>query len=110
MDISTRDPLEYMALLNAKRFEKLKKQIRYCFGNADYYRQRFLEAGVDSPDAIDSLDAFRRLPAFLDKARHRESQQRSLVARTPIRLHSSKFRFLRRHRGHYRASDLLRLH
>jgi phenylacetate-CoA ligase len=78
MDISTRDPLEYMALLNAKRFEKLKKQIRYCFGNADYYCQRFLEAGVDSPDAIDSLDAFRRLPAFLDKARHRESQQRSL--------------------------------
>ena len=78
MDISTRDPLEYMALLNERRFEKLKKQIRYCFGNADYYRQRFLEAGVDSPDAIDSLDAFRRLPAFLDKARHRESQQQSL--------------------------------
>jgi len=78
MDISTRDPSEYMALLNGKRFEKLKKQIRYCFGNADYYRQRFLEAGVDSPDAIDSLDAFRRLPAFLDKARHRESQQQSL--------------------------------
>ena len=78
MDTSTRDPLEYMALLNGQRFEKLKKQIRYCFGNADYYRQRFLEAGVDSPDAIDSLDAFRRLPAFLDKARHRESQKRSL--------------------------------
>jgi phenylacetate-CoA ligase len=78
MEFSTRDPLEYMALLNGQRFEKLKKQIRYCFGNVDYYRQRFLEAGVDSPDAIDSLDAFRRLPAFLDKARHRESQQRSL--------------------------------
>ncbi len=78
MDILTRDPSEYMALLNARRFAKLKKQIRYCFSNVDYYRQRFLEAGVDSPEAIDSLDDFRRLPAFLDKARHRESQQRSL--------------------------------
>ncbi len=78
MDVLTRDPSEYMALLNARRFAKLKKQIRYCFSNVDYYRQRFLEAGVDSPEAIDSLDDFRRLPAFLDKARHRESQQRSL--------------------------------
>ncbi len=51
MDILTRDPSEYMALLNARRFAKLKKQIRYCFSNVDYYRQRFLEAGVASKPA-----------------------------------------------------------
>ena len=48
MDILTRDPSEYMALLNARRFAKLKKQIRYCFSNVDYYRQRFLEAGKEA--------------------------------------------------------------
>ncbi len=74
----TRDPAVYMATLDALRFEKLKKQIRHCFGNDDYYRQRFREAGVDSPEAIRSLDDFRRLPAFLDKQRHRESQEQSL--------------------------------
>jgi phenylacetate-CoA ligase len=78
MKISTRDPSEYMALLNQRRFMKLKKQIRRCFDNADYYRQRFLDAGIDSPDAIAGFDDFRRLPAFLDKPRHRESQEQSL--------------------------------
>jgi phenylacetate-CoA ligase len=78
VEITTRDPMEYMALLNERRFVKLKKQIRRCFDNVDYYRQRFLDAGIDSPDAIASLDDFRRLPAFLDKPRHRESQAQSL--------------------------------
>lgn len=75
---ASREPGEYMAILNAQRWEKLQRQIRYVFANEDYYRQRFLEAGVDSPEAVGSLDDFRRLPTFLDKARHRESQERSL--------------------------------
>ena len=74
----TRDPGEYIAALDRLRFEKLKRQIAYIWGNEDYYRQRFLEAGVTSPDDIRSLDDFRRLPAFLDKARHRQSQEESL--------------------------------
>lgn len=77
-DVPTRDPGEYLAVLNARRFEKLKRQIRYVWGNEDYYRQRFLDAGIDSPEAIRTLDDFRRLPAFLDKARHRDSQDASL--------------------------------
>ena len=76
--IDTRDPADYMAALDALRFDKLRKQIRYVWGNEEYYRQRFIEAGVTSPDDIRSLDDFRRLPAFLDKARHRESQEQSL--------------------------------
>ncbi len=76
--IDTRDPGEYIAALGALRFEKLKRQIAYVWGNEDYYRQRFLDAGVTSPDDIRSLDDFRRLPAFLDKTRHRQSQEDSL--------------------------------
>ncbi len=76
--IDTRDPGEYLATLGALKFEKLKKQIAYVFTNEDYYKQRFLEAGVTSPDDIRSLDDFRRLPAFLDKQRHRQSQELSL--------------------------------
>lgn len=76
--IDSRDPGDYMAALNDLRFAKLQRQIRVLFGNEDYYRQRFLEAGVTSPDDIRSLDDFRRLPVFLDKARHRASQEASL--------------------------------
>ncbi|HET7775020.1 MAG TPA: hypothetical protein VFK74_01475 [Azospira sp.] len=78
LNIDTRDPAEYLAALNELRWSKLQKQIRYVWGNEDYFRQRFLEAGVTSPDDIKSLDDFRRLPAFLDKNRHRESQDASL--------------------------------
>jgi len=78
LDIDTRDPAEYLAALDALRWRKLQKQIRYVWTNEDYYRQRFLEAGVTSPDDVRSLDDFRRLPAFIDKARHRESQDESL--------------------------------
>lgn len=77
-DVSTRDPAEYQAGLDRIRWDKLQRQIRYVFGNEDYYRQRFLDAGITRPDDIRSLDDFRRLPAFLDKARHRQSQEESL--------------------------------
>jgi phenylacetate-CoA ligase len=76
--IDTRDPAEYLATLDTMRWKKLKKQIRYVWGNEDYYRQRFLEAGVRSPEDIQSLADFRRLPSFLDKTRHRDSQNESL--------------------------------
>lgn len=78
LDIDTRDPAEYLAALDVLRWEKLQKQIRYVWGNEDYFRRCFLEAGVTSPEDIRSLADFRRLPAFLDKARHRESQDESL--------------------------------
>jgi phenylacetate-CoA ligase len=76
--IDTRDPAEYLAALDALRWQKLKKQIRYVWGNEDYYRQRFLEAGIHAPEDIQSLADFRRLPSFLDKTRHRDSQNESL--------------------------------
>lgn len=78
LGIDTRDPGEYLAALDRLRWSKLQKQIAYVFGNEDYYRKRFHEAGVTAPGDITSLDDFRRLPAFLDKTRHRESQEQSL--------------------------------
>jgi phenylacetate-CoA ligase len=76
--IDTRDPGDYIAALNDLRFAKLRRQIAYVFENDDYYRLRFREAGINAPADIRSLDDFRRLPAFLDKARHRQSQEQSL--------------------------------
>ncbi|KAA9000552.1 phenylacetate--CoA ligase [Affinibrenneria salicis] len=76
---ATKDPVEYMSWLNEYRFKKLISQIKYVWTNKDYYRQRFLEAGVTHPNDVRSLDDFRMLPIFLDKNRHRESQDASLI-------------------------------
>jgi phenylacetate-CoA ligase len=78
LGIKTRDPAEYQAALGAHRLEKLKRQIRYLWRNEDYFRPRFVAAGLSSPDDIRTLDDFRRLPAFMDKASHRQSQEESL--------------------------------
>ena len=78
LGIATRDPAEYLAALDTLRWKKLQKQIRYVWGNQDYYRQRFIEAGVSAPEDIRSLADFRRLPALIDKTRHRDSQDESL--------------------------------
>jgi len=79
LSIKTRDPEEYLKQLDDLRFEKLKKQIEYVWGNEEYYRQRFIEAGIQSPQEIKNITDFRRLPAFLDKNRHRESQDASML-------------------------------
>ncbi|TWH64823.1 phenylacetate-CoA ligase [Azomonas agilis] len=78
-NVPTRDPDEYLAILNARRWEKLQQQIRYVWGNEDYFRLRFKEAGINAPEDIRSFEDFRRLPAFMDKTRHRESQDASLI-------------------------------
>ncbi len=78
-NVPTRDPEEYLAILNARRWEKLQRQIRYLWGNEDYFRLRFKEAGINAPEDIRSFEDFRRLPAFMDKASHRDSQEASLI-------------------------------
>lgn len=79
LGIATRDPAEYQAALGTHRLEKLKAQMRYLWSNEDYFRPRFIAAGLASPDDLRTLDDFRRLPAFMDKASHRQSQEDSLV-------------------------------
>ncbi len=79
LGLTTRDPAEYQAALGEHRLRKLQQQIRYLWSNEDYFRPRFLAAGLSSPDDIRTLDDFRRLPAFMDKASHRQSQEDSLA-------------------------------
>jgi phenylacetate-CoA ligase len=76
--VDTHDPAEYLAELNRRRWLKLQKQIARVWQNEDYFRPRFVEAGITSPADIRSLDDFRRLPPFMDKASHRKSQEDSL--------------------------------
>lgn len=76
--IATRDPDAFMAALDALRFEKLQRQIRYCFDNSEFYRRKLNEAGIAGPEDVRSFDAFRRLPALITKAEHRDSQAESL--------------------------------
>jgi phenylacetate-CoA ligase len=66
-----------MAVVNQLRFEKIRKQIRYCFDN-EYFGARFRDAGVSHPAEIESFEQFRSLPPFMTKASHRETQQQSL--------------------------------
>jgi phenylacetate-CoA ligase len=67
-----------MRALDALRLPKLQKQIAYLWTNEDYFRPLFLAAGLTSPHDLKTIEDFRRLPAFLDKDRHRESQDASL--------------------------------
>ena len=88
LDIPTKDPLSYLRALDAMRLPKLQKQFAYLWTNEDYFRPLFLEAGLTSPRDIRTIEDFRRLPAFLDKARHRASQDASLQRYAhPLGLH-----------------------
>lgn len=75
--IASRDPAEYLAELDRRRFVLLQQQIRRLWNNADYFQPRFRASGLTSPDDIRSLEEFRRLPPFMDKASHRASQEES---------------------------------
>jgi len=76
--IATDDPDAFMAELNDLRFAKLRRQIAYCYDNAEYYRTKLKQAGVDRPEDIRTFDDFRRLPALITKAEHRQIQEDSL--------------------------------
>lgn len=79
LDIASRDPAEYQTAIGVHRLKKLQAQIRYLWSNEDYFRPRFIAAGLSSPEDIRSLEDFRRLPAFMDKTSHRQSQEDSLA-------------------------------
>jgi phenylacetate-CoA ligase len=56
---------------------KLRGQLRYCFNNSDFYRQKFNAAGVH-PNDIRTIKDFRKLPIFMTKEDERISQQESI--------------------------------
>lgn len=71
--------LNYMTPEQIKKFqeEKLRKQLKYCYSNSEFYRRKFKEVGV-LPEDIRNLEDFRKLPIFMTKEDERESQQESI--------------------------------
>ncbi|MCK5096553.1 MAG: phenylacetate--CoA ligase family protein, partial [Desulfobacteraceae bacterium] len=67
-------PEEKLAQL---RFSKLKKQLAYVYKNSELYRQKFNDAGA-MPEDITDMETFRKLPIFLNKEQHRQSQVESM--------------------------------
>jgi phenylacetate-CoA ligase len=57
--------------LRALQLERLRETVGHVLGAAPPLRDRLLEAGVEAPEAIDSLDDLARLP-FTEKADLRE--------------------------------------
>ena len=58
------------------QLRKLKKQMKYCYDNSEFYRNKFKSAGVEPKD-IHTLEEFRKLPFFLSKEEERRSQEES---------------------------------
>ncbi len=73
------DRLNLMTSDEIKMFqeEKLRRQLKYCYNNSDYYRKRFNACGA-LPGDIKTLEDFRKLPIMMTKLEERESQQESL--------------------------------
>jgi len=60
--------------LKKLQWEKLKKQMRYVYDKSELYRKKFQEIGVH-PDKIGSIEEFRNLPIFMNKAIDRDTQE-----------------------------------
>ncbi len=58
------------------QFNKLQKQMKYCYDNSPFYRTKFVQAGAE-PGDIQSMEHFRQLPPFLNKEEDRLSQEKS---------------------------------
>jgi phenylacetate-CoA ligase len=63
-------------LIRKVKFEKLQRQIGYCYYNSEFYREKFDALGV-RPDDIRTWEDFRNLPTLIDKDEHRRSQEES---------------------------------
>jgi phenylacetate-CoA ligase len=59
--------------LEAFQLHQLKLQLRRCYRNSEFYREKFKKAGI-TPDDIRSLDDVIHLP-FVTKAELREEQE-----------------------------------
>jgi phenylacetate-CoA ligase len=57
------------------QLEKLKKQVKYCYDNSEFYRKKIEQAGIKN-GILNSFDEFRKIPTT-DKDGHKDSQARS---------------------------------
>ena len=56
---------------------KLPGQLKYCYDNSEFYRQKFDDAGA-GPEDIRTMDDLRKLPVFMVKDDERKSAEVSL--------------------------------
>jgi len=71
MELLSREAVEEI------RTERLKRQLKYCYENSEYYRRKFNEVGA-RPQDIKTWEDFRQLPILMTKEEERASQQESL--------------------------------
>jgi phenylacetate-CoA ligase len=64
--------------IKAFQEEKLRRQLRYCYNNSEYYRRKFKEVGT-YPEDIKTIEDLRKLPIMMTKKDERESQEESLA-------------------------------
>jgi len=57
--------------------EKLRRQLKYCYNNSEFYKEKFDDAGA-KPEDIKTIEDFRKLPVFMIKDDERKSSERSL--------------------------------
>jgi len=69
IELMDREELEVLQL------HELKLQLRRCYRNSEFYREKFKKAGM-KPEDVQSLDDIIHLP-FLTKDELREEQQAS---------------------------------
>ena len=63
--------------LKELQMSKLRKQVKYCYDNSEFYERKFNEAGA-KPEDIQTWEDFRRLPIFFDgKEDERQSRLES---------------------------------
>ena len=59
--------------MEALRFEKLKKQLNYCYTNSGFYKERFDNIGL-KPEDLTTWEEFRKIPVLMTKEDEREGQ------------------------------------
>ncbi|MBM4340109.1 MAG: phenylacetate--CoA ligase [Deltaproteobacteria bacterium] len=59
------------------RLRRLRKQLKYCYGRSEFYKQKFDDIGFQ-PEDIKTWADFRKIPPLMDKEEERQSQKESL--------------------------------
>jgi phenylacetate-CoA ligase len=59
------------------RLRRLKKQLKYCYTQSEFYKRKFEEVGF-LPEDIKTWEDFRKIPPLMDKEEERQSQKESI--------------------------------
>ena len=72
-------PLNKMSQEEIRAYQngKLSRQLRYCYDNSEFYKNKFDGCGA-KPEDIRTIDDLRKLPVFMTKDDERKSAQDSL--------------------------------